>query len=106
MVSTKNASAPLGNGKAMKAASPRGSDSSCFWIAGSEARLAFPNSPNRPPPVPAGEFLFHRADPNQRFQKGRQCKRQGIPHGGIEGDRSEEHTSELQSPMYLVCRLL
>src|SRR5436189_3581030 len=25
--------------------------------------------------------------------------------GGIEG-RSEEHTSELQSPMYLVCRLL
>src|ERR1017187_10659245 len=22
------------------------------------------------------------------------------------GDRSEEHTSELQSPMYLVCRLL
>src|SRR5437879_10939176 len=36
------------------------------------------------------------------------------PHGlfphGAEGDRgvrrSEEHTSELQSPMYLVCRLL
>src|SRR5437762_10009857 len=24
----------------------------------------------------------------------------------IAGDRSEEHTSELQSPMYLVCRLL
>src|ERR1017187_5738020 len=24
----------------------------------------------------------------------------------IDGDRSEEHTSELQSPMYLVCRLL
>src|SRR5437763_5062218 len=24
----------------------------------------------------------------------------------IEGGRSEEHTSELQSPMYLVCRLL
>src|SRR5437764_2479774 len=23
-----------------------------------------------------------------------------------EGERSEEHTSELQSPMYLVCRLL
>src|SRR5437763_9618106 len=23
-----------------------------------------------------------------------------------DGDRSEEHTSELQSPMYLVCRLL
>src|SRR5437879_9220751 len=26
-----------------------------------------------------------------------------VPHGG---ERSEEHTSELQSPMYLVCRLL
>src|SRR5437762_4328812 len=25
---------------------------------------------------------------------------------GEENDRSEEHTSELQSPMYLVCRLL
>src|SRR5437879_8006422 len=25
---------------------------------------------------------------------------------GVVGDRSEEHTSELQSPMYLVCRLL
>ena len=24
----------------------------------------------------------------------------------MEEDRSEEHTSELQSPMYLVCRLL
>src|SRR5437879_8779130 len=30
------------------------------------------------------------------------------PDGGVEHDatRSEEHTSELQSPMYLVCRLL
>src|SRR5437764_4675407 len=26
--------------------------------------------------------------------------------GGMENKRSEEHTSELQSPMYLVCRLL
>ena len=26
--------------------------------------------------------------------------------GGIRDARSEEHTSELQSPMYLVCRLL
>src|ERR1017187_7504631 len=25
---------------------------------------------------------------------------------GVAEDRSEEHTSELQSPMYLVCRLL
>src|SRR5437879_10337646 len=28
---------------------------------------------------------------------------QRLPHSGA---RSEEHTSELQSPMYLVCRLL
>src|SRR5436189_1608075 len=28
------------------------------------------------------------------------------PHGHLRGIRSEEHTSELQSPMYLVCRLL
>src|SRR5437762_7054470 len=27
-------------------------------------------------------------------------------HGGFLQERSEEHTSELQSPMYLVCRLL
>src|SRR5215210_9195189 len=27
-------------------------------------------------------------------------------HGPAGGVRSEEHTSELQSPMYLVCRLL
>src|SRR5437762_8906724 len=26
--------------------------------------------------------------------------------GRVDGMRSEEHTSELQSPMYLVCRLL
>src|SRR5437763_2576602 len=30
-----------------------------------------------------------------------------IPYHSLHsGDRSEEHTSELQSPMYLVCRLL
>src|SRR5437879_13754599 len=28
------------------------------------------------------------------------------PRRGCPGGRSEEHTSELQSPMYLVCRLL
>src|SRR5437879_6797519 len=29
-----------------------------------------------------------------------------VVRGGILWPRSEEHTSELQSPMYLVCRLL
>src|SRR5437879_10609379 len=28
------------------------------------------------------------------------------PNAPIDPERSEEHTSELQSPMYLVCRLL
>src|SRR5437879_7080089 len=37
------------------------------------------------------------AEPGQRLQEAHRRGRQG---------RSEEHTSELQSPMYLVCRLL
>src|SRR5437879_13620188 len=32
--------------------------------------------------------------------------RTGVVHRQDLEDRSEEHTSELQSPMYLVCRLL
>src|SRR5437762_5646381 len=41
------------------------------------------------------------------------CRRRAYAGGGVPrrrllaaGSRSEEHTSELQSPMYLVCRLL
>src|SRR5437762_8215734 len=33
------------------------------------------------------------------------CESNALENGGRYG-RSEEHTSELQSPMYLVCRLL
>src|SRR5205809_3343015 len=33
-------------------------------------------------------------------------ERRGIPHHLIERNRSEEHTSELQSRLHLVCRLL
>src|SRR3712207_9334683 len=33
-------------------------------------------------------------------------RRRGARGGGRRGDRSEEHTSELQSRQYLVCRLL
>src|ERR1017187_6863233 len=33
-------------------------------------------------------------------------RRRGFPDSGGSLPRSEEHTSELQSPMYLVCRLL
>src|SRR3712207_7453760 len=43
-------------------------------------------------PRPRGEWLQHRV---------RQA-----PLGRLDVDRSEEHTSELQSRQYLVCRLL
>src|SRR5437764_3226272 len=36
---------------------------------------------------------------------GRPCGHGRLPAAGA-ASRSEEHTSELQSPMYLVCRLL
>src|SRR5436189_2528902 len=36
----------------------------------------------------------------------RRCSPRGNLHPGRDAPRSEEHTSELQSPMYLVCRLL
>src|SRR5207244_12321812 len=40
------------------------------------------------------------------FALGQAIKMAGISSDGSEGDRSEEHTSELQSPDHLVCRLL
>src|SRR2546429_1197882 len=40
-----------------------------------------------------------RAGPGYRAATGRSCQ-------GTEGTRSEEHTSELQSRLHLVCRLL
>src|SRR3712207_7720308 len=38
--------------------------------------------------------------------RGRRVTIAGIGNGPIDGFRSEEHTSELQSRQYLVCRLL
>src|SRR5437764_6574528 len=41
------------------------------------------------------------------FQKSSEGAAEGIARSRLtSGTRSEEHTSELQSPMYLVCRLL
>src|SRR5437764_3334016 len=51
--------------------------------------VAPPVCPAKPPP----------RNPLQRGRHRRWLRRTG-------GQRSEEHTSELQSPMYLVCRLL
>src|SRR3712207_7354101 len=43
--------------------------------------------------------------PARRWGQRRQV-RSGSTRVGVEGARSEEHTSELQSRQYLVCRLL
>src|SRR5690348_18366236 len=42
----------------------------------------------------------HRAPPSRR------CLGPLVCRSGKHSDRSEEHTSELQSPVHLVCRLL
>src|SRR5256885_4656365 len=44
--------------------------------------------------------LEHERDPLARRRE------HVVDHGGDEPERSEEHTSELQSPCNLVCRLL
>src|SRR5437764_7616767 len=53
--------------------------------------------------------LFRSTDPVRRTFGSTTCRRR--PRNSRRGSdvfdkRSEEHTSELQSPMYLVCRLL
>src|SRR5438876_7582195 len=40
------------------------------------------------------------------FTKGFSQGAAQVRHGQVVADRSEEHTSELQSPVHLVCRLL
>src|SRR5437763_4577532 len=55
-------------------------------------------------------FRIVAAGRNTRGHRGQRCDRRrdrGADAAalGVDG-RSEEHTSELQSPMYLVCRLL
>src|SRR3712207_8555440 len=49
-----------------------------------------------------------RRQPGARRRRGRVRDRDRRPGAGAggRGDRSEEHTSELQSRQYLVCRLL
>src|SRR5437762_11351161 len=57
------------------------------------------------------EFTEKKRDPKDRFRSPSAlcslCSLWFIPSSTFENpERSEEHTSELQSPMYLVCRLL
>src|SRR3712207_7704006 len=59
--------------------------------------------------VSQGEALFQRAwasvQGNQHRTR-RGCRAGHRTQDGADGRRSEEHTSELQSRQYLVCRLL
>src|SRR5690348_18073130 len=57
----------------------------------------------RPVPAPRQEFAQELARP--RPQPPDQDRPGPRRKAGL-GDRSEEHTSELQSPVHLVCRLL
>src|SRR5690348_17786278 len=49
-------------------------------------------------------FRSHLRPPWRR--RGRPRNRNDARREALRGDRSEEHTSELQSPVHLVCRLL
>src|SRR5256885_5213189 len=62
-------------------------------------RGPLPGRPSRPPLThhrPTGRLIVFRS----------KTRSQGSPTVPREGSRSEEHTSELQSPCNLVCRLL
>src|SRR5256885_4495733 len=61
------------------------------------------NQPLRRPPAGAGRRYHGRL---LDAQAGRLRPREEIPAARPEPRRSEEHTSELQSPCNLVCRLL
>src|SRR3712207_7124577 len=61
--------------------------------------------PGRPPPVPAGGGVeVHAAQAVLRRLPDDPAER--LPDAAADPPRSEEHTSELQSRQYLVCRLL
>src|SRR3989475_8119455 len=50
--------------------------------------------------------LLHRAEVAEVVQRGTRVLALGVEVGELRRDRSEEHTSELQSQSNLVCRLL
>src|SRR5690348_17631741 len=65
--------------------------------------------PARRGPLVAARGARPELGPDDRrvAQVGRRTGRGGARHGRLRGClRSEEHTSELQSPVHLVCRLL
>src|SRR5437763_7752842 len=71
-----------------------------FFSSGSAARLDLHSFPTRRSSDPRQQDVA-RVDRGAGLHAG--ADQRGL---GLEQRRSEEHTSELQSPMYLVCRLL
>src|SRR5437762_4033643 len=75
-----------------------------------------PSRPPRPPQLAAREVGDGPAIGREKRElcpiaRGQRTSREGVQRAQVQprrftGPRSEEHTSELQSPMYLVCRLL
>src|SRR3712207_8938632 len=62
---------------------------------------------------PADGYVRRSSDPGapppdtpESTRDGRRAAVTGLGHSGRSPERSEEHTSELQSRQYLVCRLL
>src|SRR5258708_36523402 len=56
--------------------------------------------------APAGDAMVHPLQRDRRSQCHAHRPQGSLPVVHVEEDRSEEHTSELQSPDHLVCRLL
>src|SRR2546422_11532885 len=66
-------------------------------------------SPVPTPPVPATGVMYRAATPASSATPAAVLTtelREGVRHLAQLGCRSEEHTSELQSRLHLVCRLL
>src|SRR5690348_10148749 len=74
----------------------------------SSLRTCTTGATNGPPSTPAKSFA-KSSRKRYRLHRAEKCPmpgRRGSFFAGHGGTRSEEHTSELQSPVHLVCRLL
>src|SRR5690348_18005518 len=80
--------------------------SACLWCS-LAAKPAVPAKPKGAAQVNASRLLNTDAEPQNWLSYGRTYNEQRFsPLKQITDQRSEEHTSELQSPVHLVCRLL
>src|SRR3712207_7121964 len=72
-------------------------------VPGLDPELRLPVERRRVSPLLRGDDQDERRDPEAGH---RDAQRRGDPDEVVGDARSEEHTSELQSRQYLVCRLL